>query len=97
MGIMLEPSNRFKTVNIVNSFVRENLKLQNELFRVQKKLIAVLHKDTMQPKMDNLKVFIFKFLIHIRPKVLRKYSHKSCRPELRLLVKKTTYVLILQI
>ncbi len=46
MGIMLEPSNQFKNINIVNSFVKENIKLQNEVFRVQKKLISVLHKET---------------------------------------------------
>lgn len=46
MGIMLEPNNRFQNINIVNSFVKENIKLQNEVFRVQKKLISVLHESS---------------------------------------------------
>ena len=50
MGIMLEPNNRFQQVNIVNSFVKENIKLQNEVFRVQKKLITVLHTQTQLQK-----------------------------------------------
>ncbi|CAI2363845.1 unnamed protein product [Moneuplotes crassus] len=50
MNIMLEPSNRFQQINIVNSFVKENIKLQNEVFRVQKKLIAVLHSQILQKK-----------------------------------------------
>ena len=46
MKIMLEPANQFKSINIVNSFVKENIKLQNEVFRVQKKLITLLHNQT---------------------------------------------------
>lgn len=50
MGIMLEPSNQFKQINIVNSFVKENIKLQNEVFRVQKKLISVMHENAKLEK-----------------------------------------------
>lgn len=59
MGIMLEPTNQFKTINIVNSFVKENIKLQNEVFRVQKKLISVLHKETKENIRHKRKKVIF--------------------------------------
>ena len=45
MGVMLEPSNRFKSINIVNSFVKENLRLQNEVLRVQQKLVGVMQDE----------------------------------------------------
>ena len=32
MKIILEPVNGFKGINIIHSFVKENLKLQNEVF-----------------------------------------------------------------
>ena len=50
MGIMMEPSNQFKSIKIVNSFAKENIMLQNEVFRVQKKLISVLHDQTKSKK-----------------------------------------------
>ena len=54
MGIMLEPSNQFQEINIVKSFVKENIKLQNEVFRVQKRLITVLHTQILQNKDSSL-------------------------------------------
>jgi hypothetical protein len=55
MGIMLEPSNNFKSINIVNSFVKENIKLQNEVFRVQKKLITLLHSNANKKPKEGAK------------------------------------------
>lgn len=69
MGIMLEPTNQFKTINIVNSFVKENIKLQNEVFRVQKKLISVLHKETKENIRHKRKKVIFNDLLFLGKQV----------------------------
>ena len=36
MGIILEPMNDFKGINIINSFLKENLQLQSQVFDLQK-------------------------------------------------------------
>ena len=45
MKVILEPVNGFKGVNIIHSFVKENLKLQTEVFALQNKLSSALKRD----------------------------------------------------
>ena len=81
MKIMLEPANQFKSINIVNSFVKENIKLQNEVFRVQKKLITLLHNQT-QSRLNKASFLLFKY--SQKEQLLTALNYLNLRKELSL-------------